>query len=289
MLSLIAGTAGIIGVAPNCAGRRGSRLVLLDLESETCYNYKENAPKSDALCIERSLERFYVGHRNGYLSVVDLRTNDTNSFATTRDSSAGSLTKVMVMADGNQILAKHSFGSCFLWDLRMLGQERNGSVSPVLHLKVPKHVIHTTKSSRCNGVALDPTQSIAISPFVNKQDEQACLAFWSTSSGTFIGYRKLELQQSIESNATETKQAHTGSGMSLCELSSTLTPGWKPFSSSVDGDMVEPNHDSWGLWFKFGSSIGARTKVPNFVSSIHHVTFPGRLMDSETRHQVLND
>lgn len=74
-------TAGIIGVAPSCSGRRGSSLALLDLESESCFSYEEQAPKSDALCIERRGDRFFTGHRNGWLSVVDLRAEHGSSFS----------------------------------------------------------------------------------------------------------------------------------------------------------------------------------------------------------------
>jgi len=269
-------------VAPLCLGRRGSRLVLLDIESESCYNYKEKAPKSDALCIERHAERFYTGHRNGWLSIVDLRTEYTDSFAP-EDASAGSLTKIMVMGDGNQILTKHSFGSCFLWDVRMMGHESDGKVSPLLQLRVPKSMIHRTKSSCCNGVALDPTESIFISPFANF-NERACLAFWSLASGAFIGSRELCAAESMPDAET----ANNVVGMPHCELSSTITPGWKPITSFNGGDTVEPDNDAWGLWFKIGLSF-TRQPTPSFVCSIHHVTFPGRMMDIETTGQAIQD
>lgn len=268
------GTAGIVGVARNCSSKKGSRVVLMDMENETCSDYNTAAPRSDALCIERQGDCFYTGHRNGHLSITDLRTNDMDSFAS-GDASAGSLTRIMTMKDSNTILTKHSFGSCYLWDVRMMGREcDNGKVSPLLHLQIPKSILHPTKSSCCNGIALDPTQSIVIAPFVNVQ-ERACLAFWSLSSGLFVGYKELS--------------SAVSGGMPYCELSNTITPAWKPMDDSArNGDVVTRKEDGWGLWFKFGMPL-IREATPNFLSSIHHVTFPGRIMDAhdgETLSQV---
>lgn len=259
--------AGIIGVAPLLTGERGCSLALLDLESESCYSFEDKAPKSDALCIERRGDRFFTGHRNGWLSIVDVRARSGDSFPPV-DASAGSLTRIMVMKDNNKVLTKHSFGSCFLWDVRMMGHERENKITPLLQLNVPKSMIQSTKSSCCNGIALDPRQSIVISPFVNAQ-ERTSLAFWSLSSGNFIGSKDLQLDEFGRSDAINS--------LLHCELSSTVTPAWKSFSSSKDGDTVETEENSWGLWFKFGMPLLGQP-TPRFISSIHHVTFPGHAM-----------
>jgi hypothetical protein len=276
-------TAGMIGVASNSTKQQGgSMLILMDIETESCYNFKEEAPKSDALTIERHSDIFYTGHRNGWLSMVDLRMDNANSYSPGGTSSAaGSLTRILVMNDdSNKILTRHSFGSCFLWDVRMMGRSGGGDkATPLLHLKVPKSMIHPTKTTCCNGIAVDPTQSIAIAPIVSTEG-QTCLAFWSLSSGAFIGCKELRAPECVTSE-TASRGDGGGGGMPHCELSSTITPAWKPIPSSTtrDGDLVEPNEDAWGLWFKFGSSPTGRV-APNFISSIHHVTFPGRLMDA---------
>ena len=248
----------------------------MDIESETCSDCSMAAPRSDALCIERQADCYFTGHRNGWLSITDLRTDCMDSYAP-GDESAGSLTRIMTMNDSNKILTKHSFGSCFLWDVRMMG--RDATVSPVLRLNVPKTMVHPTKSSCCNGVALDPTQSIAISPFINVQ-ERACIAFWSLSSGSFVGYKELQAPEQdivVPEQDIVVTTSITG-GMPHCELSDAITPAWKPMVSARDGDMLTPDEDRWGLLFKFGAPL-IRHATPSFISSIHQVTFPGRIMD----------
>ena len=150
-------TAGLIGVAPLCSGKRGSSLALLDIETSSCFSFEETAPRSDALCIERRGDRFFTGHRNGWLSITDLRVEESNSFPP-GDSSVGSLTRIMALNDGNTILTKHSFGSCLVWDLRMMGNSRDDKMKPLLSLTIPKPMIHSTKSSCCNGIAMDPNR-----------------------------------------------------------------------------------------------------------------------------------
>ncbi len=258
-------TAGLIGVAPLCSGKRGSSLALLDIETSSCFSFEETAPRSDALCIERRGDLFFTGHRNGWLSITDLREEDSNSFPP-GEMSVGSLTRIMVLNDGNRLLTKHSFGSCLVWDLRMMGSKGDDKMKPLLHLTIPKPMIHSTKSSCCNGIAMDPTQAIVISPFVNAQ-ERTCLAFWSLSSSSFVGCKELETPESVR-NGSVNNLLH-------CELSSTITSAFKSMTShSKDGDTIEPSEHSWGLWFKLGIPL-AGPPTPRFVSSIHHVTFPG--------------
>jgi hypothetical protein len=222
-------------------------------------------PNSDALCVEYLLDYFLIGHRNGSLSVVDKRVRHVIGHRAVDAEKLGSITSITVMHDDNLFLTKQSFGSCFLWDVRSMGSESAGKVKAVHHLEVPSHAVHPTKSSCCNGVALDPTHSFAISPFVNAQ-ERPCLAMWSLSTGTFIGSKELA-----------TDGAREDVGMPHCELSKTITQAWKPAICVRNGDIMEPEKGAWGLWFKCGMT-GPRT--PIFVGSIHHVTFPG-ILDSE--------
>jgi hypothetical protein len=212
-----------------------------------------------------------IGHRNGSLSVVDKRVRHANIHRAVDAGNLGSVTSITVMHGDNMFLTKHSFGSCFLWDVRNMGSESAGTVKVVHHLEVPAHSIHPTKSSRCNGVAVDPTHSFAISPFVNTQ-ERPCLAMWSLSTGTFIGSKELASDVTSENV-----------GMPHCELSKTITPAWKPATCARDGDTMEPEKGAWGLWFKCGMAGPA---TPSFVGSIHHVTCPG-ILDSEALHKVV--
>lgn len=264
-----------VGVAPNCIERKGSQMALLDLEQGVCWNYAQDSPRSDALCIENSdfCGVFLTGHRNGWLSMVDIRRDSAVSLAPP-DSSAGSLTRILSMEshrDPFKILTKHSFGCCFLWDVRMMGKDKRAT--PLVEMRVPKSLIQATKSSCCNGVAVDPTGSIVIAPFVlNSSDQSSCFAFWSLSSGAFVGYRPIS------------PPAGPSGGMPHCELSSTIASAWKPMAPSArSGDMmVESDENAWGLWFKYGLPLtdNGHHETPNFISSIHHVTFPGRMMDN---------
>lgn len=262
----------VIGLAPVYSKDRGSLPVIMDLANEEVSALRVS-PTSDALCVEYLLDNFLIGHRNGSLSIVDKRVRHAGTSRALDADSLGSVTSITVLHGVNNFLTKHSFGSCLLWDVRNMGSESAGKVKVVKHLEVPAHAIHSTKSICCNGVAVDPTDSFAISPFVNTQ-ERPCLAIWSLTTGTFIGSKEL-------SSDTASEKV----GMPHCELSNTITPAWKPVTSARDGDTMGPQKGSWGLWFKSG--IPGRS-TPNFVGSIHHVTFPGKLY-SETLQQVVQD
>jgi hypothetical protein len=217
------------------------------------------------------LDYFLIGHRNGSISIVDKRVRHANIHRAVDAGKLGSTTSITVMHGDNVFLTKQSFGSCFLWDVRNMGSESAGKVKVVHHLEVPAHAIHPTKSSCCNGVAVDPTNSFAISPFVNTK-ERPCLALWSLSTGAFIGSKELASDGTSENV-----------GMPHCELSKTITPAWKPATCAGDGDTIKPEKGAWGLWFKCGMS---GPMMPSFVGSIHQVTFPG-VLDSEALQKVV--
>ena len=266
----------MIGVAASYSKKHGFGPVVIDMEREGSHHHiMGRYPKSDALCIEYLADSFLIGHRNGSISLADTRLDQVSTHG--KVDEAGSVTAIAVVDGGPTFLTKHSFGSCCLWDVRYMGTD--SSVAPVRRLQVPSHALHPTKSSYCNGIALDPTQNIAISPFVNIQG-RPCLALWSLSSGSYVGSRELTCEN------LEVQQ--DSSVMPYCELSSTITSAWKPISDQGDGDAMEPEKGAWGLWFKSGAPVGNGPAPPTFVGSIHHVSFPGR-MDSlrEVEHELV--
>lgn len=209
--------------------------------------------------------------------MVDDRASHVSTYGGDNNDSASSIT---VLENDCSFLTRSCFGSCFLWDARNMGPTYRGQAVPLRRLEVPRHLIHSTKSSGCNGVALDPTQQYAISPFVSFE-ELPYLALWSLSSGAYIGCKELLDQEFCERTRRNPIQQDLAC-FHKCELSSTITPAWQPVDSAVrDSDTVETEKGAWGLWFK--SAMTCEQPTPGFIGSIHHVTFPGSL-DSTILH-----
>ena len=184
--------------------------------------------------------------------MIDARRTYSAVFATsssTSDNSFGSATAIQPLQTDNMVVVKGSFGSCKVLDLR--------KQSTLFELCIPDDMVHQTKTVRCTGLAVDPTESVAIAPFAGPN---SCISFgiWDIGSGELLRTLKLG------SNA--------GTGIpAFCELSSVVTSGYEMLCK-MDSDTPEifSEGGSWGLWFKT-NVISA--SLPPEVGGIHHIRF----------------
>lgn len=224
----------------------------------------QNFPQSDALRVEMSCQHekyLAFGHRNGQVSLLDLRQNHTCSAIISSENGSptemGSATDLAFLSSQTQLLIKRSFGPCELHDLRKLSP----CPSSLIHtLSIPEYEgsslsFHKTLSANCNGFCVDPlTENTLISPFVN-QFHEPCLGSWSLSTGDMVGCKVLYRNPRREVYYTE-----------LC---SRTTPSFRP--------KLDPS--SFGLWMKCGRF--SEEKVCSKGGSLHHLSFPGRYIPLE--------
>jgi len=227
------------------------------------------------LCVEflgGSNATTVYGHRNGSISMIDHRSGSVSFIS--RESNGGSITSVLTFCDHNahitvsphHIIAKGSFGSNFVFDIRKLGNGSNKSnkldeTSSLLHtLSVPENCDHQIKSSACSGLALDPTGTVVVSPFIDNQ-EALRFGIWTLETGKFVKSVLVKTHSSLQAPC-------------YCELSQTATLAcdFKPCRSGFHDGSLTVSNDAWGLWFK----CGRLNCAPKEFSGIHHLAFEGR-------------
>jgi hypothetical protein len=238
-----------------------------------------NFPQSDAMRVEMAcddLDKFVAfGHRNGQVSLLDLRASDTvcsilqceEPYDATASSSScmplGSVTDLAFVSssfsDSKQMIVKRSFGSCQLHDLRRNSSSINQSSTTVLqNMVVPHEHINPTLSANCNGFAIDPSgKQTLFAPYIN-ENHDACLGVWSLGTGKMVGSRRLQ------SNSAE----HTVMYVEVCQRT---TPS---FSSGKNGNVGKASSSSFGVWLKCGAFTKGR--ISSKVGSLHQISFPGR-------------
>jgi len=231
-------------------------------------------PESDSLCVQVKQDGdAFFGHRNGQLTIFD--EYDQSCCSTKASQSFGSIASLNILERGDQLLARGSFGSCRLYDVRKMGMDSyyyDDDPSVVHEFTLPDHLSTERLTTRCNGVATNPVQSVAISPFVN-EEEAPCLGVWSLYSGQYLGSRKLALD-----SGDEMTPATSTWGVSWVELCQTITPAWRWKDECTERPerAAEPVPGAFGLWYKCGQSIAGPT-IPPEAGSIHHVYFDGRI------------
>ena len=242
----------------------------------------QNFPQSDALRVELSCsgnEKYVAfGHRNGQVSLLDLRqSHTTTSILQYYDAGSSSSSSVpnngmlgsacdlaFLKQSPNQLLVKRSFGSCQLHDLRKSTSNRvprnvSASSSVVSHLTVPEEELHRTLSSNCNGFAIDPTsEQSLVAPYVNQQ-HQACLGIWSLGTGCLVG------SKTLVQNNPERDVIH----MEVCQRTTPVVETHHKLKL-----RQQPNtgsSSSFGIWLKCGRF--SKGKLDSKFGSLHHVTF----------------
>ena len=223
----------------------------------------QNFPQSDALRVEMSCQHekyLAFGHRNGQVSLLDLRQSHTCSAIISPGSPTelGSATDLAFLASQRQLLVKRSFGPCQLHDLRKLSPCPSSLIHTLALPDSYEHApfsYHKLLSANCNGFCVDPlTETTLVTPFINTH-RQPCLGFWSLVSGDMVGSKILH-----------DNPRHDVHFMELC-------PRTTPAFRGKEGSRVV-DHGSFGAWMKCGRI--SEEKVHSKFGSLHHLSIPGR-------------
>mmetsp|Transcript_29396 Transcript_29396/g.53934 ORF Transcript_29396/g.53934 Transcript_29396/m.53934 type:complete len:273 (+) Transcript_29396:231-1049(+) len=244
----------------------------LDITSGSYFSISDNFSSSESLCLQfrknNDTNHVLFGHRDGCVSMIDTRSSGDAAFATGMSLPAvsfGSATSIQpLQRDDNLVLVKGSFGSCRVIDLRRLSNTNDVSSryqqSTLLELSIPDSMVHQTKSVKCTGLAIDPTENIAVAPFAGAGADDSIdikFAIWDIGTGALL--RTLDLNR---------MDKHTSSS-AFCELSSAITPGYEMMcKNDSDAPIITSEGSSFGLWFK--TNVG---NAPPDGGGIHHISF----------------
>lgn len=246
-----------------------------DFSSWTMERSEPDCPtgKSDALCIEcPRVAVSILGHRDGQISLRDSR--EEWRFAKLRKSSklfdSQSVVRLKPLScNEHTLLARGSSGTCQLFDLRKFGtysrQTRKNHSSPsIQEFQLPSN-IDSLLTSKCNGIAVDPSESVLMSPYVDSS-HRARLGVWSLYSGEFVGSKSLSGVAEKE-NATPTVE--------LCEK---VTAAWQWRRQKLsDAPVLDKAGGAVGLWYKLTQHQPPTENTPPIrAGNIHHVIFLGR-------------
>jgi hypothetical protein len=247
------------------------------LVGRTIYGHIHQQSSSDALCVEYlNPNVLLLGHRNGSISFHDSRTSEKQAVAGSSPAeSEGSVTSILPLKSETSFLCKQSFGSCSVWDLRMISDRVHNSSFPLLNMRVPKHLCpNQSLSSCCTGVAIDPIESIVFAPFVDEYRRIPKIALWSLRTGQFMGHRSCVSTSFADGNSSGQGE----NSLPYFELCSKVTPSWELKNSfaceshdSIEDYRLTRRRDSWSLWFKSNS---INSEFPPGMGSIHQLTFP---------------
>jgi hypothetical protein len=254
----------VVAVAPCITPRAKEVTVYADIPHGVSFQMKTcQFSKSDALCVDYLNENSILfGHRNGSISCCDTRTKQIQLVAEPQGR-AGSSTSIMSLANGWVFLAKKSFGSCYMFDIRKMSARKDAAL--IWHLPVPSDKANPTLSSHCSGLAVDPSQTFAVSPFADS-DRRGHFAVWSLTNGQLLGSKPCQKASS------HLVQGQSGNGMPHCELRSTITPSWQFDTDSNGNGVIKRKSNSWSLWFKSGE---VDPQAPQRAGSIHQLSFCG--------------
>jgi len=266
---------GIVALAPGMSSkRRGKyRPIFLDFETmQTLTQPREWKFVSEVLCVEHlnrdDSDGLLYGHRNGVVSILDYRSSDLIYTGTTTDD-FGSITTLESLAKigkPNEFLAKGSFGSCRLFDIRKLGnndftdtRRAPALVHEMFYLdtKPSQRLAHA--SSGCVGMAIDATGTTLLSSCTKGGAEPVvCLGVWNLTSGIFL--REMSLASDLYEAAAisidggrdgtrigyESNAGQTPPGSRYCELIGGATRSTRNNESSGKG---------LGAWVKFDPQL----------------------------------
>ena len=247
----------------------------LDIATGSYISIRDSWSKSEPLCVQfrsnNQSNHALFGHRDGSVSMLDTRSSNDALFLSLQSASFGSTASLQPFdKDDNLVAGKGSFGTCCVFDLRRMSNCSDPprcQQSKLIELSIPDQLLHTTKSVRCTGLAIDPSESIVIAPFADQNDDIQ-FALWDIGTGALL--RTLRL------NGVD-KCMTTGAGRraatAFCELSSAITPGYG-MHCNIDSDapIITCEDRSWGVWYKTNNLING-TEPPAEGGGIHHVSF----------------
>ena len=255
------GGPNIHSAAFACTTRRGAAVSLLNLCTNQIITHKlgtqlsDSDPLSIQYRVNQSDDTLLCGHRNGIVSMIDTR---SASFKMVVSLSRydfklkfGSVSSIhQLCSNEHLVIAKGSFGSCCIFDMR-----RCGKPSSLLKYCSPSDV-HCTKSVNCIGLAVDPNESVVISPYVTQKNE-VMAALWSIRSGQLLQTLKLDYSTNDD-----------GRCPLFCELKAPYTSGFRLSLANKSSGFIE--RKNWGVWYKIGS---VSEQLPAGAGGIHHLSF----------------
>ncbi|KAG7337104.1 hypothetical protein IV203_031610 [Nitzschia inconspicua] len=236
----------------------------------------QNMSESDVLRLEMTCKHDPIigfGHRNGQVSILDLREStsvcsilhcEESSSSSTAGIPLGSVTDLSFLSslETQKVLVRRSHGTCQLHDLRTSSISESvcphlsSSSTLLLNMRVPFSDINPTLTARCSGVALDPLAGqTLIAPYVST-DNDAYLGVWSMKTGLMVGSRLLKVCNSLEDSV-------------YVELCQKITPSF--VTSKPAGCSYLPS--SFSVWAKCGAH--SKREVGSKVGTLYQVSFPG--------------
>jgi hypothetical protein len=248
----------------------------LDIATGSYISIRDSWSKSEPLCVQfrsnNETNHALFGHRDGSASMIDTRSSKDALFLSLQSVSFGSTTSLQPLKkDDNLVAGKGSFGTCCVFDLRRMSNCSDPSryqQSKLFELSIPDHLLHTTKSVRCTGLAIDPSESIAIAPFADHNDDIQ-FAIWDITTGALLRTLRLNGVGNCMTRGAGRRAAITA----FCELSSAITPGYGMLCSlESDAPIITYEGRSWGVWYKTNSLING-TERPAEGGGIHHISF----------------
>ena len=266
---------GLVAFVPGLSCQRKCRPIFLDFETmRTLTQPRGWRFVSEVLCVEHlnrdNSDGFLYGHRNGVVSVLDYRANvliytsKTNEFGSIQNLE--SLAKV---GKPNEFLAKGSFGSCRLFDIRKLSnaiddftdeQRAPALVHEMFCMDTKPSQRLATASSGCAGMAIDTTGTTLLSPCVKGGEEwEVCLSCHNITSGAFLWEISLA---SIGGRDGASNAGQTSSGSRYCELIGGATRN--------TGHSNEPTGGGLGAWVKFDPQLDLSDSA---CGAIHNISF----------------
>lgn len=224
-----------------------------------------NLSDSDPLCIQYRIKcdnkQLLVGHRDGTMSMLDLRSGGIINTSLSRGGFGSISTIQQLTTNDHLIVAKGSFGACRIFDVRRMTnnkQNKSQCERASVWTLLPRTDVHLTKSTNCTGIAIDPLESVVISPYAT-QNHEVMAGLWSVGSGTLLTTIKLDNQLGDS----------TGEDCPLfCELNSQITSGFR--MSYVNESSPVITSSRWGVWYKSHSSA---EYLPPGAGGIKHISF----------------
>ncbi len=257
----------------------GERIIgasFLDIATGSYIQIRDRWSKSETLCVrfrnDNESHHALFGHRDGGVSLLDTRSTKDALYLNPKNVSFGSVTSLQPLRrDANLVIGKGSFGACFIFDLRCMSSCNNlprRKQSCLSEFSIPDHLIHRTRSVRCTGLAVDPSESIAIAPFID-QDDDVRFAIWNICNGGLIRTLRLNGVDACVTSGAGKKRTTPA----FCELSRVITSGYG-MSCALDSDSptVTCEGHSWGVWYKSNNLING-TESPAEGGGIHHLSF----------------
>jgi hypothetical protein len=228
--------------------------------------HRKGIPESDALCVETDCSTaesrphtVVYGHRNGQVSMHDIRSNACGSTAPMgKDSGPDSFGSVVELEllfahHPDQLLAKGDQGNCRLFDLRKLSslKPRKMLDDPCLvhSFRIPNHLQTLRPPMRTKGLATDPKQTVLFLPYFDNENS-ANLAISSIATGEFAGTRNVSKELQKKGLISR------GDMVEKFELSHRSTAAWTVTKShaSRGEDTVKASPSSFALWANTGAT-----------------------------------